>query len=106
MPDDESQDRHPAFRLYEGANQKPEIQETGSRQYAHSEFDVGRSALNVERFLLRWPVFPLKHRARRSPLLRVVQVYPRLDIVAIAKTRFFLRLGEFLARLISPATLS
>jgi hypothetical protein len=42
----------------------------------------------------------------RSSFLHIVQVHPGLDVVAIAETRFSLRLSELLARLISPATLS
>src|SRR5205823_5427541 len=46
-----------------------------------------------------------EHRHWRSPLLGVVQVHPRLDVPTLAETCFLLRLGEFLARVISPATL-
>src|SRR5215217_8128755 len=35
-----------------------------------------------------------------------MQIQPSLNIVTIAETRFFLRLSELLARLISPAALS
>ena len=41
-----------------------------------------------------------------SSLLRIVQIHPRLDVIAIAETRFFLRLGEFFARIVPPAALS
>ena len=46
-----------------------------------------------------------EHCAWRSSLFGIVQVQPRLNVSTIAETRFFLRLGEFVARLVPPATL-
>src|SRR5690349_5056757 len=41
-----------------------------------------------------------------SSFLSIMQVHPGLDIITIAKTRFFLRLSKFLTCFVSPATLS
>jgi len=51
-------------------------------------------------------VTTLKGRGRLSAFLSVVKIHPCLNVITIAKTRFFLRLGELVARLIPPATFS
>src|SRR5437773_11683825 len=47
-----------------------------------------------------------ENRARLSSFLSVVQINPGLNVIAIAKSSFLLRLVKLLARLLSPAALS
>ena len=49
---------------------------------------------------------PTERPARLSSFLSVVQINPGLNVIAIAKSSFLLRLGKLLARLVSPAALS
>src|SRR2546421_4580278 len=51
-------------------------------------------------------MYPVLRKSWRSSFLGIMQVQPGLNIVAVAETRFFLRLSELLARLISPTTFS
>jgi hypothetical protein len=90
MPDDESRDRHPAFCFYSSV--------------IPSEVEESLVPPKLRNERLWSPDLVGERRARRSSFFSVVQVQPRLNVMAIAETCFLLRLGEFLARLVSPAT--